>query len=183
MAEKPDRARGPSVMRVPEGDDRPRLVCPDCGFIDYVNPKVVVGSVVVQDERILLCRRAIAPRIGYWTLPAGYLEENETVEDGARREAFEEARAEIRIEGVLAVYTIPRISQVQVIFRAGLEGGYAAGPESQEVRLFAWQEIPWEEIAFPSVHWALTHWREGREAGSFVTRTNPPGPPDAPAGL
>lgn len=180
MVETPDRPRGPSVMRVPDGDDRPRRVCPDCGFIDYVNPKVVVGSVVVQDGRILLCRRAIAPRIGFWTLPAGYLEENESVEDGARREAFEEARAAIAIEGVLAVYTIPRISQVQVIFRATLDGGCAAGPESQEVALFAWDEIPWDEIAFPSVRWALRHWREGCDAGTFVTRTNPP---DPPAGL
>ena len=99
---------GPSVRTVPEGDDHERLVCPDCGFISYENPKVVVGSVCTWEERILLCRRAIDPRSGYWTLPAGYLELNETTEAGAAREAWEEARAEIEIDTLLAVYNIPR---------------------------------------------------------------------------
>jgi ADP-ribose pyrophosphatase YjhB (NUDIX family) len=168
--------RGPSLRQVPEGDDRERLVCPDCGFIQYDNPKVVVGSVIAEGGKILLCRRAIMPRRGFWTLPAGYLELNETPADGALREAWEEARARITLETLLAVYAIPRISQVQLIWRARLaEPGFGAGPESAEVALFAWDEIPWDAIAFPSVHWALRHFHETLGEASFSPRGNPPG--------
>ena len=133
-----------------------------------------------------MCRRAIHPRRGYWTLPAGYLELNESTSAGAEREAFEEAQAKIRIEGLLAIYDIPRISQVQLIYRARLiDDAVAAGPESLEVGLFDWGEIPWDEIAFPSVRWALHHEREARASGDFTTRTAPPpnlvsGDPAAP---
>jgi ADP-ribose pyrophosphatase YjhB (NUDIX family) len=151
------------VLQTPEGDSRERLVCATCGHIDYQNPKVVVGSVVSLGGRVLLCRRAIEPRLGFWTLPAGYLELGETVEEGARREAYEEAEADIALDGILAVYSISRIGQVQVIFRAGFADParpeFAAGPESAEVALFAWEDIPWSDIAFPSVHWALAAWR------------------------
>lgn len=150
---------------IPEGEDRERLACADCGFIAYENPKIVTGAVVAEAGRVLLCRRAIEPRHGFWTLPAGYMELGETVEDGARREAWEEARARIGLEGVLALYSIPRIGQVQVIFRAHLaEPGFAAGAESLEVRLFAWEEIPWEALAFPTVHAALRRWHATRGA-------------------
>src|SRR5471030_833928 len=104
--------------RIPEGDDRERMICVDCGHVDYQNPKVVVGTVVVSGDSILMCRRAIEPRRGFWTLPAGYLELGETLEEGARREAMEEAQAEIVLDGILAVYSISRIGQVQLIFRA-----------------------------------------------------------------
>ncbi len=124
------------VRQIPDGDTLERLVCPTCGYIDYENPKVVVGSVVVDAGRVLLCRRAIQPRRGFWTLPAGYLEMGETIEDGARREALEEARARIALDGVLGIYSISRIGQVQVIFRGRFDGPatYAAGPESEDVR-------------------------------------------------
>jgi ADP-ribose pyrophosphatase YjhB (NUDIX family) len=169
-------ARGPSLLRIPEGDTRERRVCAECGFIAYENPKVVVGSVVTLEDRILLCRRAIEPRLGYWTLPAGYLELNESTAAGAEREAYEEARARIAIEGLLAVYDIPRISQVQVIYRARLADPHVEpGPESLEVRLFRWDEIPWDDLAFPSVHWALGHFRDWRDTGDDRTRANPPG--------
>ncbi len=162
-----DRSRcaGPSVRAVPDGDDRPRLICPDCGYIAYENPKVVVGAVCAwRDGRVLLCRRAIEPRKGFWTLPAGFLELNETTGDGACREAWEEARARIALDGLLAVYNIPRISQVQLIYRARLlSPDVAAGPESAEVGLFAWDAIPWDVIAFPSVHWSLHDWRAGAD--------------------
>jgi ADP-ribose pyrophosphatase YjhB (NUDIX family) len=149
------------IRKVPQGDDRERQICADCGYVAYENPKIVVGTVVsAEDGRILLCRRAIQPRLGYWTLPAGYMEMNETVAEGAQREAWEEAQARIALDGVLAVYSIARLGQVQVIFRGRLaEPGFAAGPESLEVRLFAWDEIPWDSIAFPSVVWALNDWR------------------------
>ena len=161
------------TTRVPDGDTHAREVCDTCGYVAYVNPKIVTGSVVSHDGRILLCRRAIEPRRGFWTLPAGYMELGETVEEGARREAMEEAGAAIAIDGVLAVYSISRIGQVQVLFRAGFDGPPAieAGPESLEVGLFAWEDIPWDALAFPTVHWALHAWRT---AGS--------GPLGAPAG-
>lgn len=162
--------------RVPEGDDRERLVCPDCNFVFYENPKIVVGSVVYLEDRILLCRRAIEPRAGYWTLPAGYLELGESAEAGARREAQEEARAEIGIEQLLGVYSIPRINQVQLIYRARLlDPDVSAGPESREVGLFLWDGIPWDEIAFPSVHWALGHYAETQDQRAFAPRKNPEG--------
>ena len=163
------------IRHVPEGDNRERMVCADCGYVAYENPKVVVGSVVVADGRVLMCLRAIEPRKGFWTLPAGYMELGETLEEGAAREALEEAKADITIEGILGVFSIARIGQVQVIFRARFSDSgaptFAAGAESLDVRLFAPDEIPWAEIAFPSVHWALNAWRE---AG--------PGPVGRPAG-
>lgn len=170
----PPPNRGPSLRAVPEGDTHERLICPDCGFIQYDNPKIVVGSVVSVGEQILLCRRAIHPRKGYWTLPAGYLELNESTADGAMREAWEEAQARIAIDTLLAVYNIPRISQVQLIYRATLAvPGFAAGPESEEVALFDWDRIPWDDLAFPSVHWALRHYRETRDERVFAPRSNP----------
>ena len=162
-------------MELPDGDDKLRRVCAHCRFIDYVNPKIVAGSVVTQNGKILLCKRAIEPRKGYWTLPAGFMEEGETVEEGARREAQEEACADIRIEQLLAVYSVPRIAQVQVMFRATLESDIAAGPESEEVGLFDWKDIPWSELAFPTVIWALTHYAETRHLPAFPPFANPPG--------
>lgn len=167
---------GPRIEQIPEGDDRVRLVCPDCGFINYENPKIVVGSVVTWQDKYLLCRRSIPPRRGYWTIPAGYLELNETVTEGAMREADEEACAKIRIDALLAVYNVPRISQVQIIYRATLPApDFAPGPESLEVSLFAWDELPWDDLAFPSVHWALRHHQEVGDQPVFEPRTNPDG--------
>lgn len=162
--------------RVPSGDTLVRRVCNTCGFVDYENPKIVVGAVVRHEEKLLLCRRAIEPRIGYWTIPAGFMELNETPEEGARREALEEACTHIRITGLLAVYSIPRISQVQLIHIAELASPeFAAGPESLEVRLFDWDEIPWGELAFPSVQWALNHRRQVWAQTSCIPFSNPPG--------
>jgi ADP-ribose pyrophosphatase YjhB (NUDIX family) len=172
----------PFTRAIPEGDDRERLVCGECGFVLYDNPKIVVGSVVRWDDKILMCRRAINPRRGFWTLPAGYLELNESTQAGAAREAWEEARAKIAIETLLAIYDIPRISQVQLIYRARLiDEAIAAGPESLEVALFGWDEIPWGEIAFPSVHWALGHEKDARASGDLTPRGTPVDPAAAPA--
>jgi ADP-ribose pyrophosphatase YjhB (NUDIX family) len=143
--------------RIPEDDNRERDVCSHCGFIAYQNPKVVVGSVVRAQGALLMCKRAIEPRKGFWTLPAGYLEQHETPEQGARREAREEACAEIHLSELLAVYTVPRISQVQLIYRSVLVGSFGVGDESEAVELFRFRDIPWDEIAFPSVGWALRH--------------------------
>lgn len=161
---------------IPPGDDHERLVCNACGFVSYENPKIVVGSVVTRGEKILLCKRAIEPRKGFWTLPAGFLELNETPEDGARREAREEAMAEIAIQALLAVYAIPHISQVQLMYLARLvSDDVSAGPESEAVGLYDWDEIPWEELAFPSVHWALNQFREVTGQDAFAPFSNPTG--------
>lgn len=164
------------TLTTPAGDDRERRVCGECGFIDYENPKVVVGAVATaSDGRILLCRRAIAPQIGLWTIPAGYMELNETAADGAAREAWEEARAKLAIDGVLAVYSIPRISQVQIIHRARLrDDAVSPGPESQAVDLFAADALPWDALAFPSVAWALqAHLDQIGRVGPFAAVTEP----------
>ncbi len=163
------------IRRTPEGEDRERRVCGTCGFVDYQNPRVIVGSVVAHQGRILLCRRAIEPRLGYWTLPAGYLELGETIQAGAQREAWEEARARIVLDGVLGLYSISRIGQVQVIFRGRFDGEprYEAGPESLDVGLFGWAEIPWDQIAFPSVHWSLQAWRAAGDAPLGAPAGNP----------
>jgi len=162
------------TRKVPPDDTMERAVCVTCGFVDYQNPKIVVGSVVTWGEKILLCKRAIEPRRGYWTLPAGYLELHETAEAGAAREAREEACAEIEIERLLAVYSVPRISQVQLMFRARLaRPEIAAGPESEAVGLFGWEDIPWADLAFPSVNWALRHYRETKGVADFAPFSNP----------
>ncbi len=185
MSETDDpRGFGPRVQEVPEGDSLLRLVCPDCGFIAYENPKIVVGSVVTHGDRVLLCRRAIMPRRGYWTLPAGFLELHESPIEGAMREAWEEACAKIAIDALLAVYTIRHPSQVQLMYRARLASpDFAAGPESLEVQLFPWDQIPWSELAFPSVRWALEASRTVENERTFAPRTNPPGESGALQGL
>ena len=175
MASYP-KSGGPIRRTIPEGDHLERLVCDACGFIHYDNPKIVVGAVAAWRERILLCRRAIQPRQGYWTIPAGYLELNESSEEGALREAREEANAELRLTGLLAVYNIPRISQVQLIYRAELmREEVSAGVESEEVGLFAAEDIPWQDLAFPSVRWALNQFAEVKDMESFAPFTNPDG--------
>lgn len=159
---------------VPPGDERERLVCGDCGWIHYVNPKIVVGAVVTTRDNFLLCRRAIEPRAGFWTMPAGYMEEGESAEAGAVREVWEEATARVRLDALLAVYSIPVISQVQLIYRGELiQPDFAPGLESLETRLFAWDEIPWNELAFPSVTWALQHFQSVRGQTAFAPFTAP----------
>ncbi len=176
--------RGPVHREIPEGDELERLVCRDCGFVHYVNPKVVTGAVVVwrpagtafADEKVLLCRRAIPPREGYWTIPAGYLELEESTEAGAIREAHEEARAAIEIDRLLAIYNVTRISQVQTIYRAMLTSpDIEAGIESLEVGLFDWDAVPWDDLAFPTVRWALRQYLQTREQPAFAPFGNPAG--------
>ncbi|WP_158745605.1 NUDIX domain-containing protein [Acidisphaera sp. L21] len=162
------------VRTVPAGDNRERQVCSTCQYVAYENPKIVVGSVVVEDGRVLLCRRAIEPRSGFWTLPAGYMEMHETTAEGARREALEEAGADIELEGVLALYDVSRIGQVQVMYKARFATpGIEAGEESLEVRMFGWDEIPWDDLAFPTVRWALNAWRDLGSAPLGAPAGNP----------
>lgn len=153
---------GPTLETVPEGDNRARLVCPDCGYIAYTNPKIVVGAVCTWQDRVLLCRRAIAPSRGLWTIPAGFMEVGETTAAGAAREVWEEARARVEVSGLLGIYELPHISQVLIIYRAPMSGpDCAPGDESEAAALYGWSEIPWDALAFPSVRWALECFREG----------------------
>ena len=153
----------------PPGDDRAREICAGCGHIHYVNPKIVVGSIPVWGEQILLCKRAIEPRYGKWTLPAGFMEEGETLAEGAKRETLEEAGARISIEALYASYSLPEISQVYVLFLAKLDDlNYSAGIESLEVKLFHENEIPWDELAFVTIGEALKRYFADRVHGSFT---------------
>ena len=163
----------PVQIAVPDGDNRPRHVCTadDCGMVHYQNPNIVAGCLIEHEERLLLCRRAIEPRYGLWTLPAGFLENGESVEEGARRETREEATAEVEILQLYSMFSLTHINQVYMLFRARLQesGGYAAGEESLDVRLFDEAGIPWEQIAFPVIHQTLRHYFEDRRRGEFRT--------------
>ncbi|MCB1714121.1 MAG: NUDIX hydrolase [Candidatus Competibacteraceae bacterium] len=156
------------VLQVPPGDNRERHVCQSCQTIHYSNPKIVAGCILCWEERILLCRRAIEPRYGYWTLPAGFMENGETTMEAAAREALEEAHAQAEKMALYGIYNLKHISQVYVMFRGELGQGYArAGDESLEVRLATADEIPWPELAFPVVRETLERYLEERSSGEF----------------
>ena len=156
----------PVELRVPPGDHLPRFVCGACGTIHYQNPRIVAGCVPVFEDRILMCRRAIEPRRGFWTFPAGFMENGETIQDAARRESVEEALAEVEIGSLLSVVHVLHADQVHVTFRAGLPRPiFGVGPESLEVVLCDEAELPWSEIAFLSVDFALRRFVEDRRAG------------------
>jgi len=156
----------PVSLRTPEGDHLPRYVCDACGVIHYQNPKLVVGCVPEHEGRILLCKRAIEPRYGYWTIPAGFMENGETTQDAARRESLEEALAEVEIGSLLAVVHVLHADQVHVMFRAKLpRPDFGAGAESLEVMLCDESDVPWQDIAFRSVDFALRRYFEDRRRG------------------
>lgn len=157
-----------TIHRVPEGDNRPRDLCERCGTIHYQNPKIIAGCVVLEGDQVLLCRRAIEPRLGLWTLPAGFMENGETVEQAALRETWEEARARPIIDRLYVVTSIPSISQVYMLYLAHLNGGtYESGPESLETALFQIDDIPWEHLAFQTVRDALRCAKADLETGQF----------------
>lgn len=156
------------ATRVPPGDHLPRSVCQRCNTIHYINPKIVAGCVVTHEERLLLCRRAIEPRKGYWTVPAGFLECGESMADGAAREAMEEACATVRLEKLYTVINVLHVGQVHVMYRGVLvDGRHAPGPESLETMLVSLDEIPWQELAFPSVRFTLERFGEDTRSGAF----------------
>lgn len=171
----------PIALLIPEGDNRPRYVCNQCGTIHYQNPKMVVGSLPIWqrdgETRVLLCRRAIEPRHGFWTLPAGFMENDETTSEGAQRETAEEAGAHIELHELFSLLNVPRVHQVHLFYRATLlDLDYAAGSESLEVRMFTEVEIPWNEIAFPTVSHTLKFYfsdlaRIERDGGTFGLHT------------
>ena len=156
------------AWRIPDGDTVPREVCGACGAIHYRNPKVVVGCLATWEDRVLLCRRAIEPRHGLWTLPAGFMENGETLAAGAARETIEEARARVDVGELYTVISLPQISQVYVMFRSRLlDLDFGPGPESLEVRLFHEDEIPWDRIAFRTIARTLRTFFLDRRDGAF----------------
>ena len=157
----------PVSQRVPDGDNRPRHVCDDCGTVHYSNPNNVCGAILSWGEKILLCKRAIEPRYGLWTLPAGFMENGETVAEAAARESMEEANAVARELDLFGVFSLPHISQVYLMFHGELAtDAVSPGHESLETGLFAEHEIPWDELAFPVVNYSLQLYLQDRKAGS-----------------
>lgn len=161
----------PVRVGVPEGDDRPRFICDACVTVHYQNPKLIAGCIPVWEDRILLCKRAIEPRKGYWTLPAGFMELGETIAQAAEREAHEEANLKVAIGEIYTLFNLPHISQVYVFFRAQmLSPEFWAGAESLETRLFREDEIPWDDLSFETVHRTLQFFIEDRQRGEYVFR-------------
>ncbi|MGH1431950.1 MAG: NUDIX hydrolase [Neptuniibacter sp.] len=158
-------------IKIPQGDNLPRHTCPECDSIFYVNPKVVAGCLPVFEDKVLLCKRAIEPRLGYWTLPAGFMELGESTEEAALRETMEEANAKVDLISLYTLTSITHVSQVQFIYLANLpEPKFSTSNESLEVRLFSESEIPWDELAFPTVNNALYHYFEDRKKGVYPLR-------------
>lgn len=155
---------------VPEGDNRERHICQTCGHIQYQNPKVVTGSIITHGEQILLCKRAIEPRFGYWTIPAGFLENHESIEQGSIRETWEEARAGIADMHLYQITNLTRIGQIYIIYRAILDHPFtfAPGPESLVVELFDEARIPWDDMAFKVIKASLRRFLEERAIGTFT---------------
>lgn len=151
---------------IPPGNLHVRFVCEECKTVHYENPRLVVGCVPVWQDKVLLCKRATEPRSGYWTLPAGFLETGETAEEGAVRETYEEAHADVDIDRLFSLYSIPSIGQVYLFFLARLKNlDFRPGIESERAALFAEEDIPWAEIAFSSVRFTLEHYFRDRSAG------------------
>ena len=156
----------PVVLKVPDGDFLPRHVCENCGTIHYLNPKIVVGSVPEYEGRILLCKRGIEPRLGFWTIPAGFMENDETLEAGAAREAREEALIDVEIGSLLLLANVTHARQVHVFFRSRMRTPtFGVTHESLEVRLLDERDIPWDDLAFPSTEYALRRYVEDRANG------------------
>jgi ADP-ribose pyrophosphatase YjhB (NUDIX family) len=161
------------TRRIPPGDSRLRDCCDRCGAIHYVNPRPVVGTIPVWDDQVLLCLRAIEPRLGYWTLPAGFMEVGESTAQGARRETEEEACARIELGPLFTMIDVPGVEQLHIFFRARLlDLDFAAGAETQQVRLFSEADIPWAQIAFRTVSTTLRLFFEDRARGRFGTHTS-----------
>lgn len=158
----------PVSLKVPAGDNLPRFVCEACQAIHYHNPKIVAGCIPEWNGKILMCRRAIEPQYGLWTFPAGFMETGETTEQAAARETLEEARADVEITSLYAVFSIPHISQVYIVFRGAIRTPeFGAGSESLEVQLIEPDKIPWESLAFRVIHESLRRYVQDRNEGSF----------------
>ncbi len=170
----------PVFFLIPDGDNRPRYVCSECKTIHYQNPRMVVGTIPVWEEdgelKVLLCKRAIEPRHGYWTLPGGFMENGESTDQAALRETMEEAGANVALHELFTLLNVPHVNQVHLFYRASLlDLNFAAGEESLEVRLFSEEDIPWNELAFPTIMHTLRYFFEDRSTldsgGDFSLHT------------
>ena len=171
----------PVELRIPADDVLPRHVCPQCETIHYRNPKLVVGCIAEWQDRILLCRRAIEPGYGLWTLPAGFMENGESTQQAAARETLEEACARVEIDGLFSLISIPGIDQVHLFYRARLlDMDFSPGTESLETRLFSEAEIPWDELAFRSVTRCIEAYLADRRSGRFALHEEVLLPPVTP---
>jgi ADP-ribose pyrophosphatase YjhB (NUDIX family) len=156
------------TYKIPGGDNRLRYVCESCGEIHYQNPKVIAGILPTYESQVLLCKRSIQPRVGYWTLPAGFLENEESSLEGAIRECSEEANTVVRDPYLYAIFDIPQINQIYIFYRAEMpEAIFSPSTESSDVALFSEEDIPWSELAFPMVEALLDHYFEDRKSGIF----------------
>ncbi len=167
------------IYAIPDDDNRHRYVCTSCNVIHYQNPKVVTGCLPVWEDKILLCKRAIEPRYGYWTLPAGFMECGETTLEAAIRETREEANARVEVESLFTVFNLPHVDQVYMMFKSRLlDLDFSAGEESLDVALYKEDEIPWDDLAFRTIKETLRLYFEDKKAGKFrqhtgdITRTN-----------
>jgi ADP-ribose pyrophosphatase YjhB (NUDIX family) len=168
----------PVTLKVPLGDNLPRFVCAACQAIHYQNPRIVAGCIPEWEDKILLCRRAIEPKHGLWTVPAGFMENGESTEEAAARETLEEARAEVEITSLYGVFSLPHVSQVYILFRGALrKPDFGAGSESLEAALFRPEEIPWDTLAFRVIHEALRRYVRDRTIGGFQVHTGTILPP------
>ncbi len=158
------------VVAIPPGDNRERHLCRGCGEIQYQNPKIIAGCIPVWQDRLLICKRAIEPRLGWWTIPAGFMENDETIEQGAVRETWEEACAKVTNLELFQIYNLTTANQVYMLFRAEMvsQDGYDVGAESLEVKMVEESEIPWDEIAFPVIHHTLQRFFAQRSGGQFT---------------
>ena len=160
------------TWRMPVGEDRERHVCNSCDTVHYQNPHVITGCLPVYQDKILLCKRAIEPKLGLWTLPAGFLENGETSAEGAIRESWEEARTTLRINKLYALFNLPHVNKLYLFYYATLVNtDFSAGPESLDVALFKESEIPWDSLAFPAVERTLRHYFNDKKTGDFIFRT------------
>jgi ADP-ribose pyrophosphatase YjhB (NUDIX family) len=167
-----NQCAAPVELAIPSGDTRERYVCGACATIHYQNPRIIAGCLPIWDQAVLLCRRAIDPRSGFWTLPAGFLENHETCEAGAARETWEEACTEVQVEGLYTVFSLPHISQVYLFFRAQLkDGSFGAGAETREARLFREHDVPWDELAFPVIRRTHEYYFADSPDGHYPVRS------------
>ena len=163
----------PVSLKVPVGDNRSRHVCDSCNTIHYQNPKIVTGTLPVWEDQVLLCKRAIEPRYGLWTLPAGFMEIGETTEQAAARESREEANTNLEILQLYTVISLPHIDQVYMLYRASLSDlEFSPGEETLEVQLFREDQIPWQQLAFRTIHFTLKRYFEDRQKGQFPLHTH-----------
>ena len=163
----------PVTQRIPEGDNRLRHVCDSCNTIHYQNPNIVTGTLPTWEDKVLLCKRAIEPRYGLWTLPAGFMENGETIEEAALRESHEEANANVELEDIYTIISLPHVHQVYIMYRARLlDLDFHPGDESLEVELFRKEDIPWEQLAFRTIHFTLEKYFSDRINNSFKVHTH-----------